>query len=83
MTSKSVDLSNKIEMPKALLRGFYGFCALLLVIDLSSHRHIVHDLEHTPLFYALFGLAVCLVFLLIARIIGIAIKRNPGFYDAD
>ena len=81
MTTKAEGFFEKPEKIKLLLRGFYGLCAILVIIDLLIHRHIVHDWENLPVFYAVFGFVVCLALVLIAKLLRYFIIRKQDYYD--
>jgi hypothetical protein len=66
-----------------LLRGFYAVCALLLVLDLVLHRHVIHSWENLPEFYAVFGFVACVVLVLVATQMRKVVMRKEDYYDVD
>lgn len=69
------------ENVQRLLRGFYGICALLLVLDVVFHRHVEHVLEKIPGFYALFGFVACVTLVLVAKGLRRMLMRSEDYYD--
>lgn len=66
-----------------LLRGFYGICVLLFVLDFILHRHIAHGWEGVTGFYAVFGFVACVTLVLIAREMRKILLRKEDYYDVD
>jgi len=66
-----------------LLRVFYALCAVLLAADFVYHRHVYHAFESAPGFYALFGLAACVVLVLAAKEMRKVLMRGEEYYDRD
>jgi hypothetical protein len=66
-----------------LLRGFYGICAFLAVLDLIVHRHVAHDWEKLVGFYALFGFTACVLLVLAAKQMRKVLMRKEDYYDVD
>ncbi len=50
-----------------MLKVFYVICGLLVLVDFMVHRHIYHDWENIPAFYAIYGFIGCVVLVLIAK----------------
>jgi len=68
---------------RRLLRVFYALCAVLLAADFVYHRHVYHAFESVPGFYALFGLAACVVLVLAAKEMRKVLMRGEEYYDRD
>ena len=66
---------------RRLLYGFYAVCAVLLVLDLVHHRHVVHAWESLFGFYALFGFVACVALVLIAKEMRKLLMRDEDYYD--
>jgi hypothetical protein len=64
-----------------LVRGFYGLCALLLLVDLFIPRHGTFAIEHLFGFYAFFGFVACVVLVLVAKQLRRVLMRPEGYYD--
>lgn len=75
------------EVIQWILRGLYGICALLVVIDVFAvlhmgvHRHIEHPLEKIPAYYPLYGFIGCVVLVLIAKEMRKILMRKANYYD--
>lgn len=82
MPIKALGFFDKAKYIKCLLPCFYGLCVILVVADLFSHGHKQHPWEQLPAFYAIFGLLVCLVLVLFAKLLSNLIKVKVGYYDA-
>ena len=76
-------LFDKPEYVNRLLRGFYAVCGILFVLDFVLHRHMTHDWEHLPGFYAIFGFVACVVLVLVAKEIRKVVTRREDYYDVD
>ncbi|MDD9857732.1 MAG: hypothetical protein OXU96_06785 [Gammaproteobacteria bacterium] len=81
---KSRDKEHFFDRPrnvKRMLRVFYAVCAGLLTADFLFHRHVVHAFEAVPGFYALFGLAACVVLVLAAKEMRKILMRGEDYYE--
>ena len=68
---------------KKVLRVFYVICAGLLLADFVVHRHVVHDWEGLPVFYALYGFVACVLLVLIAKEMRKLLMRGEDYYDDE
>ncbi len=76
---------------KRLLRGFYGFCIALFLIDIidfalrKTHlghvRHVERGWEGLPGFYAIYGFVACVLLVVIAKQIRKVLMREEDYYD--
>lgn len=72
---------DKQENIQKMLKVFYVICALLVVTDFIVHRHIYHDWENIPAFYAIYGFVGCVVLVLVAREMRKVLMRGEDYYD--
>lgn len=72
---------DKPENISKMLKVFYVVCALLVVADFIVHRHIYHDWENLPAFYALYGFVGCVILVLIAKEMRKFLMRGEDYYD--
>lgn len=72
---------DKPENVRKLLRVFYVICGLLVLVDFIVHRHIYHDWENIPAFYAIYGFVGCVVLVLIAKEMRKFLMRGEDYYD--
>lgn len=72
---------DKPENISKMLKVFYVVCALLVVADFVVHRHIYHDWEKIPAFYAIYGFIGCVVLVLIAKEMRKVLMRGEDYYD--
>jgi hypothetical protein len=72
---------DKPENISKMLKVFYVVCALLVIADFIVHRHIYHDWENIPAFYAIYGFIGCVVLVLIAREMRKFLMRGENYYD--
>ena len=72
---------DKPENIRKMLKVFYGICALLVIADFLVHRHIYHDWENIPAFYAIYGFVGCVVLVLIAKEMRKVLMRGEDYYD--
>lgn len=66
---------------KWVLRAFYAICALLFGLDFVIHRHVSHDMEGIPGFYAIYGFVGCVVLVLVARWMRVVLMRDEDYYQ--
>ncbi|MEC8428338.1 MAG: hypothetical protein VXZ35_07925 [Pseudomonadota bacterium] len=64
-----------------ILKVFYAICVLLVVTDFIVHRHIYHDWEKIPAFYAVYGFVGCVILVLIAKAMRKVLMREEDYYD--
>lgn len=83
MSSKqnSPDFFDKPENINKILKVFYAICVLLVVTDFIVHRHIYHDWEKIPAFYAVYGFVGCVILVLIAKAMRKVLMREEDYYD--
>jgi cell division protein FtsW (lipid II flippase) len=79
--SESQGFFDKPENIKKMLRVFYAICIGLVVVDFIVHRHIYHDWENIPAFYAVYGFVGCVVLVLIAKEMRKFLMRKEDYYD--
>lgn len=72
---------DKPENIKKMLKVFYVICVLLVVADFIVHRHIYHDWENIPAFYALYGFIGCVVLVVVAKEMRKYLMRKEDYYD--
>jgi hypothetical protein len=72
---------DKPENIKKMLRVFYVVCGLLVVADFIVHRHVYHDWENIPAFYAIYGFVGCSVLVFVAKAMRKVIMRGEDYYD--
>lgn len=75
------DFFDKPENIQKMLKVFYVICGLLVVADFVVHRHIYHDWEKIPAFYAIYGFVGCVVLVLVAREMRKFLMRGEDYYD--
>ncbi|MFT7140615.1 MAG: hypothetical protein ACJAYE_000036 [Candidatus Azotimanducaceae bacterium] len=66
---------------KWILRVFYVVCALLFGMDFVIHRHVSHDMENIPGFYAIYGFVGCVVLVVVARWMRVVLMRKEDYYQ--
>ena len=75
------DFFDKPENIEKMLNIFYVVCALLVIVDFVVHRHIYHDWENIPAFYAIYGFVGCVVLVLIAKLMRKFLMKEEDYYD--
>ena len=75
------DYLDKPENIAKILKVFYVICGLLVVTDFIVHRHIYHDWENVPAFYAIYGFIGCVLLVLIAKLMRKVLMREEDYYD--
>jgi len=66
-----------------VIRGLYGVCILLFLLDFILHRHVAREWEGITGFYALFGFIACVTIVLTAGQLRKIVKRKEDYYDVD
>ena len=66
---------------KKIIYALYAVCALLLLADLTYHKHTHFDVEGRWGFFGLFGLVACVTLVLAAKGMRVLLKREEDFYD--
>ncbi|MCG7531596.1 hypothetical protein MHM98_09615 [Psychrobium sp. MM17-31] len=75
------DFFDKPSNIQMMLRVFYVLCAVLVLVDFVVHRHIYHDWENIPAFYAIYGFIGCVVLVLIAKAMRKVLMKEEDYYD--
>lgn len=75
------DFFDKPENIQKMLKVFYVICALLVIVDFVVHRHIYHDWENIPAFYAIYGFVGCVVLVIIAKAMRKVLMKEEDYYD--
>lgn len=78
---ESIGFFDKPENIRKMLKVFYVICGLLVVADFIVHRHIYHDWEKIPAFYAIYGFVGCVVLVIIAKELRKVLMRGEDYYD--
>jgi len=66
-----------------VIRGLYGVCILLFLLDFILHRHVTREWEGITGFYALFGFIACVILVLTAKQLRKIVQRKEDYYDVD
>ena len=72
---------DKPENVSKLLKVFYVICAVLVAADFAVQRHIYHDWEKIPAFYAIYGFVGCVILVIIAKEMRKFLMRGEDYYD--
>ena len=82
---------DKPENLKKFLRVFYGFCIVLVALDIvnlilqstgsGELRHAERSWEGLPTFYSVYGFVACVVLVLIAKQMRKVLMRDEDYYD--
>ena len=76
-----VHFFDKPENVDRLLKGFYGVCILLVIVDFFVHRHIGFGWEKIPAFYAIYGFVACVLLVIVAKKMRTVLMRKEDYYD--
>ncbi|HEY5740565.1 MAG TPA: hypothetical protein VIW27_12630 [Gammaproteobacteria bacterium] len=68
---------------RRVLRVLYAVCAVLLLLDVILHRHVVHSWEWLWGFYPLYGFVGCVVLVLVAKWMRTFLMRAEDYYEGD
>ena len=72
---------DKPENVSKMLKVFYVICVLLVIADFIVHRHIYHNWENVPAFYAIYGFVGCSILVFIAKWMRTFLMRGEDYYD--
>lgn len=75
------DFFDKPENIAKILKVFYVICIVLVAADFIVHRHIYHDWENIPAFYAVYGFVGCVILVLIAKAMRKVLMKEEDYYD--
>ncbi|MFH1488068.1 MAG: hypothetical protein ABII06_04125 [Pseudomonadota bacterium] len=78
---RELKIFDRPENVKRLLRGFYIFLVLLLVVDFFISKHGYFPLEEYPDFFAVYGFAACVLLIFIAKVLRLFLKREENYYE--
>ena len=70
--------------PRTIRRLWIGFAvvlSLLVLGDIFIHPHAMFGIDGTFGFYAWYGLLTCMAMVLLAKALGLLLKRPDTFYD--
>ena len=67
---------------RRLWRGFLVLLALTVVAEFFITLHPHFEVESLPAFYAVFGFLACAAMIVVAKILGMLLKRPDTYYGA-
>jgi len=73
----------KPETIRWLWRGGYVILALVVFADFFIHTHAYFQIDGSFGFYAWYGLVVCIGMVILAKALGIFLKRKDTYYDNE
>lgn len=62
---------------------FIAILLLTLIADLFVHQHQYFGIEDSFGFYAWYGFVTCVVMILLAKLLGVFLKRPENYYQAS
>lgn len=68
---------------RRILGWFYAACALVFILDIAIHRHVVHPWENLLFFYCVFGFVACVLLVVVAKWMRKPLMRSEEYYDND
>ena len=80
MPDQQPHLFDRPRNVRRVIHGLILIAALLLAADFIVHRHVSHELEAIPGFYALYGFVGCVLLVLIAAQIRKRVMRPEDYY---
>ncbi len=66
---------------RLLWRVFIAILAVTVLGDLVVHGHPVFGVDTTFGFYAWYGLVTCVAMIVLAKVLGVFLKRGDTYYD--
>lgn len=68
---------------RLLWRLLWGACGLTVIAELFVHRHPYFGIDGIFGFYALLGFGGCTVMIILAKALGMLVKRSENYYNDD
>ena len=68
---------------KRLWRGFIALPAAMVIAEFFISLHPHFDVESLPAFYAAYGFLACAAMIVLAKALGVLLKRPDTYYSAD
>jgi hypothetical protein len=68
---------------KILWRGFLVLLAVVVAAELLITLHPHFAIEAVPAFHAVYGFLACAVMIVVAKLLGLLLKRPDTYYRAD
>lgn len=68
---------------KRLWRGFLGVLALTVAAELAVVLHPAFEVEALFGFHAAYGFLACAAMIVVARVLGLVLKRPDTYYGVD
>ncbi len=59
----------------------YAVCALLVLLDLTYHKHGHYGFEEWIGFHGWYGFVSCVLLVLAAKVLRVILKREEDYYD--
>ena len=78
---KELKIFDNPQKNKRFMVIFYISLAVLLLVDFFIHKHAEFPWEEIPEFFAVYGFVSCVLFIFIAKILRLIIKRDEHYYD--
>jgi len=66
---------------KRIRIAFFGFLAVLLILDFFVHKHGHFSWETAPAFFAVYGFVAYVVLIALAKLLRRVVKRKEDYYD--
>ncbi len=73
------DLSNV----QKLLYALYAACVVLILLDLTYHKHTILNFEGWFGFYGVYGFVACVLLVLSAKVLRVLIARPLDYYGKE
>ena len=73
-----------LTRPKTIRGLWWGGSALLVIVtlaDLVVHGHAAFGIDGTFGFYSWYGLATCALMVVVAKALGVLLKREDTYYE--
>ncbi len=66
---------------RKLWKGLIAVLTVVTLMDFVIHPHPHFGIDGTFGFYSWYGLVTCILMVLVAKLLGVAIKRKDTYYD--
>lgn len=83
MTEKPTHWLVRPQTIRRLWMIFIAILVLLLLPDFIIHQHAHFGIEASFGFYAWYGFVTCVAMVVVAKLLGIFLKRKDTYYDPD
>lgn len=80
------DTPHWLTRPSTILRLWWIFGVVLAIVTLAGLTGVIHPhfgIDGTFGFYSWYGFTSCIAMVLVAKVLGVMLKRRDDYYECD